>query len=179
VRLERGCIQLYTGKGKGKTSAALGLALRALGHGLKVYMVQFLKSTPSGELLSAKKLAPDFTIFRFARAEREFFSCLSEREKQETADEVREAFSFVQRSAVDGACDILILDEILTVLQLQLLELRELLELLSLKPPHMELVLTGRQAPDELVARADLVTRMEEVKHYYQAGVKSRFGIEK
>jgi cob(I)alamin adenosyltransferase len=179
VALGQGCIQLYTGKGKGKTSAALGLALRALGHGLKVYMVQFLKSAPSGELLTAEKLAPEFVIFRFAKAERDFFPRLSEQEKQDAAREVRAAFSFVQRTVADGACDILILDEILAALQLRLLELPEVLELLDRKPPQMELVLTGRHAPDGLIARADLVTRMEEVKHYYRAGIKSRPGIEK
>ncbi|MDR1241431.1 MAG: cob(I)yrinic acid a,c-diamide adenosyltransferase [Deltaproteobacteria bacterium] len=175
---ERGYIHIYMGKGKGKTTAALGLALRAAGHGLKVYMAQFLKSALTGEMLAAEKLAPYFTIFRFS-GEHDFFTRLSAPERQEVRAEARSAFDFARRAMSEGACDILILDEILVALQHQLLDLSELTALLDQKPLPLELILTGRHAPAELVARADLVTRMEEVKHYYRAGVMSRAGIEK
>jgi cob(I)alamin adenosyltransferase len=173
----RGYIHIYMGEGKGKTTAALGLGLRAVGHRLKVYMVQFLKSTASGELPAVEKLAPYFTIFRFEK-EHDFFTRLPEPAKQEIRAEVRTAFNFVRRVVAAGECDILILDEILVAVQYQLLESAEVLELLSQKPLGMELVMTGRAAPPELIAAADLVTRMEQVKHYYQSGVQSRPGIE-
>jgi cob(I)alamin adenosyltransferase len=145
---------------------------------MKVYMAQFLKSALTGEILAAEKLAPYFTIFRFA-GEHDFFTRLSMPEQQEVRAEARSAFNFACKAMSEGACDILILDEILVALQYNLLELSELTALLDQKPLPLELVLTGRHAPAELVSRADLVTRMEEVRHYYRAGVMSRAGIEK
>jgi cob(I)alamin adenosyltransferase len=176
--LGQGYIQIYMGEGKGKTTAALGLALRAAGHKLKVYMVQFLKSVPSGELCAAEKLAPYFTIFRFEK-EHDFFTRLTAEEKLEVKAGVREAFDFVRKAVADRECDILILDEIFAAIQYQLLEEAELLDLLNQKPAGMELVLTGRHASDRIIGAADLVTCMHPVKHYYAQGVLSRPGIEK
>ncbi|MDR2892410.1 MAG: cob(I)yrinic acid a,c-diamide adenosyltransferase [Deltaproteobacteria bacterium] len=176
--LEKGCIQVYTGDGKGKTTAALGLALRAVGRGLKVYMVQFLKSQESGELLAAPRLEPHFQIFRFEK-KRNFFRLLSADEKLEVKRETEQALEFIKGVLRRAECDILILDEILGAYTNDLLSLEELLDLAALKPDAMELIFTGRNAPPELLEAADLISEMREVKHYYKTGVASRDGIEK
>lgn len=178
MALGKGYIHIYTGNGKGKTTAALGLGLRAVGHGLRVCMVQFLKSAESGELHAVRSLGPKFSIHRFEK-KRDFFWKLNEAEKAEVKLEVGEAFKFARQTAFSDGCDILILDEVLGALNNNLLGLDELLEFLRSKPQGLELVLTGRGAPPELLEAADLVTEMGEIKHYYRQGVPSRDGIEK
>lgn len=177
-KFKKGYIQIYTGNGKGKTTAALGLALRAVGRECKVYMVQFLKSFETGELLAAPRLEPYFKIFRFER-KRNFFWLLNDDEKAELKQEVGQAVEFVKGVVRRNECDILILDEILGALRNGLVDLNELLGILTMKPEGMEVIITGRAAPPELVELADLVTEMREVKHYYQKGVEGRAGIEK
>lgn len=178
MSLGKGYIHIYTGGGKGKTTAALGLGLRAVGHGLRVCMVQFLKSAASGELESVRSIGPNFSIHRFEK-KRDFFWNLNAEEKAEVKLEVGSAFAFARQTMLEGGCDILILDEVLGALHNGLLELEDLLELLRAKPAGLEIVLTGRNAPPELIAAADLVTEMNEIKHYYRQGVPSRDGIEK
>ncbi|MBM4274462.1 MAG: cob(I)yrinic acid a,c-diamide adenosyltransferase [Deltaproteobacteria bacterium] len=173
-RLEQGLIQVYTGDGKGKTTCALGLALRAVGQELKAYMIQFMKGRPTGEAAAAARLAPDFTIRAFGRP-----GLVNLRSPApEDLDLVREGFNLARGIIMAGNHDLVILDEINLTLTYGLLPLDEVLELLRRRPPWVEVVLTGRAAPPELVELADLVTEMRLVKHYYQAGVLARRGIE-
>lgn len=176
-KLKKGLVQVYTGNGKGKTTAALGQAFRSVGRGLKVCMIQFLKGIPSGELNSVKRLEPDFQIYRFEK-DRGFFWTLSDEEKQEVQKEVATAFEFAKKLLAEGKCDILILDEIMAVLQNNLLSVDDVCDLIRNKPEHVELILTGRNAHPEIVEMADLVTEMREIKHYFDKGMPARKGIE-
>ena len=178
MSLGKGYIHIYTGGGKGKTTAALGLGMRAAGHGLRVCMVQFLKSADSGELEAVHRIGPHFAINRFEKS-RDFFWKLNEAEKAEVKLEVGRAFAFARQTMQEDVCDILILDEVLGALRNGLLEIDQILALLRAKPDGLEIVLTGREAPPELVEAADLVTEMKEIKHYYRQNVPGREGIEK
>ncbi len=173
-RLSRGLVQVYTGDGKGKTTCALGLALRAVGQGFKVYMVQFMKGRKTGESLAAARLSPDMTLRYFGRPG---LVNLRAPDPEDLA-RIKEAWDLARQVITAGEHDLVILDEINLALTFNLIPLEEALEALRQRPPYVEVVLTGRQAPPELVALADLVTEMRPVKHYYQAGVKSRRGIE-
>ncbi|MDD2902227.1 MAG: cob(I)yrinic acid a,c-diamide adenosyltransferase [Syntrophales bacterium] len=172
--LTKGLIQVYTGDGKGKTTCALGLALRAVGQGLQVYMIQFLKGRETGEAKAAARLAPEMTLRYLGRP-----GLVNLRAPApEDLARVKEAWDLARQVISAGAHDLVILDEINLALTHGLIPLEEVLKVLQGRPPGVEVVLTGRQAPPELVALADLVTEMRSVKHYYQAGVKSRRGIE-
>ena len=173
-RLTKGLIQVYTGDGKGKTTCALGLALRAVGQGFQVYMIQFLKGRETGEAKAAARLAPDMTLRYLGRP-----GLVNLRSPApEDLARVQEAWDLARAVISAGAHDLVILDEINLALTHKLIPLKEALEVLGQRPPGVEVVLTGRRAPEELVAMADLVTEMRPLKHYYQAGVKSRRGIE-
>lgn len=175
--LKKGYIQIYTGDGKGKTTAAVGLGVRAAGNGLKVIMVQFLKGGHSGELESAKLLEPNFKIVRFEK-NRGFFYKLSEAEKKELYDEVQEAYNYCVSVMLEKKCDILILDEIMGTLSNGLVTEEQVLHLMEIKPDNIELVLTGRNVPDKIISKADLVTEMKMIKHYMDKGIAGRKGIE-
>ncbi|KUO71784.1 MAG: cob(I)yrinic acid a,c-diamide adenosyltransferase [Clostridia bacterium BRH_c25] len=177
MKLKKGLIQVYTGDGKGKTTAALGQGLRSCGRGLKVRMVQFLKGGDTGELHSVEKLHPLFEIFRFEK-ERGFFWTLSEQEKSELKEDIERGFKFIKRVVANNECDVLIIDELLGVLGNKLLEINEVVELLKSKPDTMEIIITGRNVPKEIVDIADLVTEMKEIKHYFNNGMPAREGIE-
>jgi cob(I)alamin adenosyltransferase len=176
VNLERGLIQVYTGNGKGKTTAALGLALRAIGHGLRVCMIQFIKGGGAyGEHHAAALLAPLLTIIQTGR------DGWIHRDRLDPED-IRIALGTLElaRQAVHGgAYDLVILDEINGAAWFGLIEPADILALMASKPATVELVLTGRGADAQVLAAADLVTEMHEVKHYYTAGVPARIGIEK
>jgi cob(I)alamin adenosyltransferase len=175
TRLTQGHIQVYTGDGKGKTTCALGLALRAVGHGLKVYMVQFMKGRETGEArVAAARLAPDMTLRYFGRPG------LVNLRDPAPADLalIREAWDLARQVILAGEHALVILDEINLALTFNLLSQEEVFQVLRQRPGGVEVVLTGRQAPPELVELADLVTEMRPVKHYYEAGVKARRGIE-
>ena len=176
-KLKNGFVQVYTGDGKGKTTAALGLAVRAAGDGLKVIMVQFLKGGSTGELNSAKLLHPNFAIRRFEKP-RGFFWTLTQEEKLELKKEVGEAYEFCVSTLKEEGCDILILDEVMGALSNNLICNEQLEDLISLKPDNMELILTGRNAPQSIIDMADLVTEMKQVKHYFEQGISAREGIE-
>lgn len=174
-RLKKGLVQVYTGEGKGKTTAALGLALRAVGHGFRVYMIQFMKGWPHyGELSSAKLLAPHFTLKQFGRAE--FVN------KKNPApidiDEAQRALKHAQEVVAQDLCDILILDEANCALDFGLISEEQLVEFINSKPAHLELVLTGRGATAKIIALADLVTDTKMIKHYYNEKIGAREGIE-
>lgn len=172
--MKKGYIQVYTGDGKGKTTAALGLALRALGAGLRVYLIQFMKKRRYSELEALARFAPDVEILQTGRRK-----CIRKEEVTD-ADRIQSRIALNRaREVLTGAqWDVLILDEILVAHWFGLVALDEILELMGIKPAAVELVLTGRRAPTEVIARADLVTEMREIKHYYTVGVAARKGIE-
>jgi cob(I)alamin adenosyltransferase len=172
--LERGCVQVYTGNGKGKTTAALGLALRAVGRGLRVCVLQFIKGGgPYGEHLIAAKLAPLLTVIQTGRP-----GWVNTRDITEDRELAQEALKQARELLTSGKYDLLVLDEINGAVGFGLLDVEQVLELISLRPERVELVLTGRNAHERVMEAADLVTEMREIKHYYKAGVPARIGIE-
>jgi len=173
-RLKKGLIQVYTGDGKGKTSAAFGLALRAIGRGLKVYVIQFIKGGfDYGELYVVERL-PNFRLKAFGRGK--FVTEMPPTE--EDVKLAREAFELAREVVSSGEYDVVVLDEVNVALNLRLIRVDEMVSLVKGKPRHVELILTGRYAPPEIVEVADLVTEMREVKHPYNKGLKPRKGIE-
>jgi cob(I)alamin adenosyltransferase len=173
-KLEKGLIQVYTGRGKGKTSAAFGIALRAVGRGLRVYMIQFIKGGfDYGELYIVKRL-PNFKLEAFGRGR--FVTEVPPAE--EDVKLAKEALKLAKKVVSDGQHDIVILDEINVALHLKLIGIDEVTDLIRNKPEHVELVLTGRDAPPEVIEMADLVTEMREIKHPYAKGARPRKGIE-
>ncbi len=174
---KRGLVIVYTGDGKGKTTAALGMALRALGRGWQVLMVQFMKGTwHYGELDTAKRLAPDLEIIPMGKG---FYKILDDHYTEaEHRSAARAALEFAREKMLAGACDLLILDEANNAISTGLLDLSDVLSLLDAKPADFHIVFTGRGAPAELIARADLVTEMREVKHPYQKGILAQKGID-
>jgi len=173
-KLERGLVQVYTGNGKGKTSAAFGLALRAVGRGMRVFMIQFIKGGfDYGELYVVDKL-PNLTLKAFGRGK---FVVEKPAEKEDVAL-ANEALALAEETVKGGRYDVVILDEVNVALSLKLISLKKVLQLIKEKPKHVEFVLTGRDAPAEIVEAADLVTEMREVKHPYKKGFPARKGIE-
>lgn len=177
MKLNEGFVQIYTGNGKGKTTAAIGQGIRAYGNGLKVIMVQFLKSGKTGELNTVDELSDNFEIFRFEKR-RGFVWTLSEEEKLEVKKEVKVAYDFILDVIENCKCDMLIIDEIMGVLKNKFLSVEDVLELIRKKPKNMEIIMTGRNVPEEIIEKANLVTEMKEIKHYYKEGVPARKGVE-
>lgn len=175
--LNKGYVQIYTGNGKGKTTAAVGLGVRAAGDGFNVYMVQFLKSGNTGELTSIKKLEPHFKLFRFEKP-RGFFWTLNDEEKIELKKEIGEAYNFCYVAVKEKKCDILIMDEVMGALSNKLVTEQQILDLIKNKDENVEIILTGRNVPDSIAKRADLITEMKDIKHYFNDGVPARQGIE-
>lgn len=169
---KKGKIHIYTGDGKGKTTAAVGLATRALGRGYKVAFIQFLKARESGEFGILKK-DPNFIYQQFGRDD--FVDRHSLQDKDFKL--VKKAFKFAQEVLKENP-NLIVLDEINAALDFGLLETKDVLDYLDNLPAGVEVVLTGRNAKLELVERADLVTEMREVKHYFRKGVGAREGIE-
>jgi cob(I)alamin adenosyltransferase len=174
MALERGYTQVYTGNGKGKTTAALGLALRAVGRGLNVCMFQFIKGGgPYGEQLVAGKLAPLLTIIQTGRP-----GWVNTKDIAEDRRVAQEAFVKARELMTSGDYDLFICDEVNGAVGFGLIDVEQVLELIRLRPEKVELVLTGRNANEQVIEAADLVTEMCEIKHYYKAGVPARIGIE-
>jgi len=168
-----GLVQVYTGSGKGKTTAAIGLGMRACGHGYKVCMIQFLKpSTNYGEHKSVKKIK-NFKIKSYGTLE---FATLKTREHYKNLS--KKAFDYATKAVISGKYDIVILDEINFSAAYGYVNLDDVIRLIEQKPKNVELVLTGRDAPKEIMEKADLVTIMQEAKHPYQKGITAREGIE-
>jgi len=172
----KGYTQVYTGNGKGKTTAALGLALRAAGHGFKTYIGQFLKGHMSGEILAVRKLSPLITIEQFGRKK---FITVTEDFEDEDYRRARRGLQKCLKAMLSGEYQIIILDEINVAVNLGLIKEEEVHQFLDKKPEKVEVVLTGRYAPESIMERADLVTDMSCRKHYYDNGVRARKGIEK
>jgi cob(I)alamin adenosyltransferase len=171
--MERGFVQIYTGTGKGKTTAALGLALRASGHGLKIFIAQFAKGMDYGEFRALKAFPDTITLRQYGR--RCFIHGKPEKEDIELA---RRGWAEVREVLSAGGHDILILDELGIALYYDMIAPHEVEELIRAKPATLELIITGRKVPAQLFALADLVTEMREIKHYYANGVEARRGIE-
>ncbi len=172
-KMIKGLIQVYTGDGKGKTTAALGLALRAAGRNMKVLIVQFMKKWDYGELHSVK-LISNITLKTFGTKEFVYKG----KAKKIDYEEAEKAFSFGAEGMQSGDYDIVIFDELNMALYYELLDLKEVVEKLKGKPDEVEVVITGRKAPEEIIEIADLVSEMKEVKHPYQKGIEARRGIE-
>lgn len=173
-RTEKGLVQVYTGDGKGKTSAAFGLALRAIGRGLRVYIIQFIKGGfDYGELYIIDRL-PNLTLKSFGRGK---FITAKQPEKEDIKL-ANEALKLAEKIVDGGENDIVILDEVNVAIDLKLIGAGEVIKLIQTKPPHVELVLTGRNAPEKIIEIADLVTEMKEVKHPFKKGQPARIGIE-
>ena len=169
----QGFVQVYTGDGKGKTTAALGLALRAAGAGLRVYFGQFIKNADYSEIKALARFADCITVRQFGRG----CFLLTEPAPEDRAA-ARRALDAIGLALVSGDYDLVIADEANVAVALGLIEPDDLVALIDLRPEQVELVLTGRGAPDAVLARADLVTEMRCVRHYYDRGVLARQGIE-
>ena len=169
----QGFVQVYTGDGKGKTTAALGLALRAAGAGLRVYFGQFIKNADYSEIKALARFADCITVRQFGRG----CFLLTEPAPEDRAA-ARRALEGLSEALTSGDYDLVIADEANVAVALGLIEPDDLVSLIDLRPEQVELVLTGRGAPDAVLARADLVTEMRCVRHYYDRGVLARQGIE-
>jgi cob(I)alamin adenosyltransferase len=172
----QGYVHVYTGNGKGKTTAILGLAFRAAGHGLKTYIGQFMKAQEYGELETAGKLAPYISIEQYGRNQ---FVHVKPAPEEDDVDSARDGLAQATEALLSGHYDIVVLDEIFTARFFKLVTTDVILSLIARKPAGVELILTGRYAPKEVIEAADLVTEMVEVKHYYRKGVPARAGIER
>jgi len=170
----KGCVQVYTGDGKGKTTAAFGLALRAAGAGLNVFIAQFVKGMHYSELEAIRRFSDCIDLQQFGRG------CFIRKEPTaEDREEAKRGLTEVRRVFAAGRHQLVILDEANIATHFALFSVEELLELIDAKPPQVELVITGRHADPRVIEKADLVTEMREVKHYYTRGITARRGIEK
>ena len=168
-----GLIMVYTGNGKGKTTAAVGQALRMVGQGYKVYMIHFMKGRDYGEFLAFSKIT-NITVEKAGRDE------FVRKENPEKIDieMAQKGLASARKAIESGEYDLIVLDEINVAMDFNLIAVEEVLELIKNKPVHIDVILTGRNAPKEIIEIADLVSEIKEVKHHYQTGVQSRRGIE-
>tara|TARA_B100000315_G_scaffold188930_1_gene178743 strand:- start:6 stop:539 length:534 start_codon:yes stop_codon:yes gene_type:complete len=174
---EKGLVIVYTGGGKGKTSAALGLVLRAVGYNHKVCMVQFVKgSWHYGELDSVKRLAPEFEMVTAGKG---FVGILDDKSpREEHVKAANDTLAISREKIMSGKFDVVILDEINYAIQLELLKLDDVIDMIKSKPAELDLVLTGDHATKEVIDLADLVTEMKEIKHPFKSGIKAKKGID-
>ena len=174
---KKGLTIVYTGKGKGKTTAALGIALRATGHNKKISMIQFIKgSWHYGEMSSSKRLEPEFEMVAVGKG---FVGILDDNSPREDHEKIaQEAIKISNEKIHSGKYDIVILDEVNYAVNLQLISINDVLNLIKDKPSDVDLVLTGNYAKDEVIEMADLVTEMKQVKHPFQRGIKAKEGID-
>jgi len=183
---DQGLVHVYTGDGKGKTTAALGLALRAVGHGLRVCFIQFMKGDMDlGERTAATRLAPELEIHWFCAPRWGDASKAPPGTpwwqlppSDEDRSQAQEGIAFARRALTGGGYRLVILDEVFQALRCHLISLDQVLSLVCAKPPAIELILTGRGAPDDIIRVADLVTEMKPIKHPYDKGILARRGIE-
>jgi cob(I)alamin adenosyltransferase len=173
-KYRKGLVQVYTGNGKGKTTAAFGQALRAVGQGFRVCVIQFMKGRKYGEFLAAEKHLPNLTIHL---AGLDSF-VMRENPAPLDIELARQGLKLARRAIAEGDYDMLILDEINVAADFGLIPLGDVIDLVKNKPASLDLILTGRYAPPEIVAIADTVSEINEVRHHYHAGVKERAGIE-
>jgi cob(I)alamin adenosyltransferase len=174
--LGKGYVHVYTGNGKGKTTAALGLAFRAIGHGLKVYIGQFMKGQHYGELDTASLLPELITIEQYGK---DTFIHVKQPPNKADVLMAQKGLEKARTAMLSGKYNIIILDEITTAYHFNLVSVEDMLSFIKLKPEGIELVYTGRYAPKTLIDEADIVTEMNEIKHYYQNNISARDGIER
>ena len=173
-KLKKGYVQVYTGDGKGKTTAAFGLALRAAGYDLQVFIAQFIKGRRYSEIKSLEKLKDNITVKQYGRG---FF--IRKKPCDEDIKAAKAGLEEIKELLASGKYDLVILDEINIAVYFKLLSVEDILDLIDLKPDDVELVLTGRKVDPKVIEKADLVTEMREIKHYYNNGIVARSGIEK
>jgi cob(I)alamin adenosyltransferase len=185
-----GLIHVYTGDGKGKTTSSVGLGLRAVGHDMSVFMIQFLKGGGhAGEVVAAEKMLPNFKVKQFGKScpyseemRKGSMECGNCKDcfltRKEEREKVEEAIELAEKTVKSGKYDVVILDEVNNAVSRKLVSVVRVLKLIALKKPHVELILTGRNAPKELVEAADYVTYMKRVKHPFTKGIRSRYGID-
>ncbi|EPA04402.1 cob(I)yrinic acid a,c-diamide adenosyltransferase [Candidatus Nitrosarchaeum limnium] len=175
--MDEGLTIVYTGKGKGKTTAALGIALRATGYAKKTCMIQFIKgSWHYGEMYSSKRLEPEFEMVAIGKG---FVGIIDDKSPKTEHERVAaEAIKISTEKIQSGKYDIVILDEINYAINLGLVEIEDVINLIKTKPPKLDLILTGNYAKDKIIELADLVTEMKEIKHPFQYGVKAKKGID-
>ena len=174
---EKGLVIVYTGNGKGKTTAALGMALRAIGYDHKVCMLQFIKgSWHYGEMDSSKKLEPNFELIAVGKG---FVGILDDNSPREEHEKyAAEAVRICREKIFSEKYDVIILDEVNYAITLGLIDVQEIIKIIKEKPSELDLVLTGRDVKEEIVELADLVTEMEEIKHPFKSGIKAKKGID-
>ena len=175
--MNKGLVIVFTGDGKGKTTSALGVALRACGHNMKVAMLQFIKgSWHYGELESVKKLSPNFELIPLGKG---FVGIIDDRlPREEHVKAAKEALAIAREKITSGDYRIVILDEINVAVKLNLIDIEDLLDLVKAKPEKLHLIITGRGADPKLIEAADLVTEMRAIKHPYQKGIEAQRGID-
>lgn len=173
----KGLVHIYTGDGKGKTTAALGLGIRAYGRGFKVLLVQFLKGSETGEMKTLEKLAPGFVLYR-GKEIKKFTWNMNEEELQELKRDTADVFRYASREALSDTWDMIILDEIMASVSMGFIQTDEISGLIKQKPTKLEVVMTGRNAPKELIDLADYVSEIHAVKHPFEKGISARPGIE-
>lgn len=193
--MEKGCIQVYTGNGKGKTTAAIGLSIRALGAGLKVYFAQFMKMPTTSEYQILRQFAPQLVVETWGKpcfiARREELSPEFKQAWEKSCvifekghppvdyqDLLRQGLAAADAAMRSGEYDLVVLDELNMAMHFDLLPCAEVFGVLEKRCPTTEVVITGRNCPEALLQQADLVTEMREIKHYYQIGLEARKGIE-
>jgi cob(I)alamin adenosyltransferase len=174
VRVMKGYVQVYTGEGKGKTTAAFGLALRAAGAGLRVFIAQFVKGLDYSELRALKRFDDLIELKQYGRG-----CFIFGKPAEDDVAAARQGLEELKQIISTGEYNVVILDEANIATHYNLLSADDLMELINMKPEHVELVITGRYAHEKIIDRADLVTEMREVKHYYSKGIEARKGIEK
>ena len=172
-----GFVIVYTGKGKGKTTAALGMALRAIGYNYKICMIQFIKGTwHYGEMVSSKRLEPEFELTAVGKG---FVGIIDDKSPRIEHEKIAiEALRISKEKIESEKYDIIILDEINYAINLGLVKIRDVLDLIKTKPANLNLVLTGNYAKQEIIDAADLVTEMREIKHPFKSGIKAKRGID-
>lgn len=174
--MKPGIIELYIGDGKGKTSAAIGTAIRAAGHGYKVIIFQFLKGRESGEQNLLKKI--DNIDFIRCNNSKKFMIEMNSLEKETLKKEVNKYLKMIKKETIANNYDIIIADEILGCLENQLIDENELLDIMNSKSENIEIIFTGRNATKKIIEKSDLVTEMKKIKHPYDKGIIGREGIE-
>ncbi len=172
-QLPKGYVQVYTGEGKGKTSASLGLLLRAVGAGLRVCFIQFMKAGRTSEIKAIAAAFPDVTVSQFGTGK-----FVGDPPSPADYEAAQSGFERLKRVVTAGECDLVIADEINVAIHKGLVNVGDILALIDEKPDSVEMVLTGRHAHARVIERADLVTEMRCIKHYMDAGVRARVGIE-
>jgi len=172
-----GLVIVYTGKGKGKTTAALGMALRAIGYDYKVCMIQFIKgSWHYGEMTSSKRLEPEFELTAVGKG---FVGIMDDKSPMEDHKKIAaEALAIAKEKIASEKYNIVILDEINYAVNLGLVKIDDVLKLIQIKPANVNLVLTGNHVKDEIIELADLVTEMREIKHPFKSGIRAKKGID-